>query len=155
MSPVIRIDDDVLGELKKRAVSMDMIFGAPNTVLRDVFGLGKVGTEDQVPPHKVDIVLTEADFKYALIPLPGDRRNFFPGYKIDFDMLTDDLGVLTAHVTSAPKGTPIGDRDGGRFVQGGLRPWYDKHPELKDGARVLIEALVPGKRYRMSVGRPK
>ncbi|MEE8471570.1 MAG: hypothetical protein V3S82_00220 [Dehalococcoidia bacterium] len=153
MSPVIRIDDDVLGELKRRAVSLDMIFEAPNTVLREVLGLEKVGTEEPGPPHKVDIVLTDADFQYAIIPLPRDRRSFFPGYKIEFDMLTDDLGVLTSHVTSAPRGTPIGDRDGGKFVQGGLRPWYDKHPELKAGARLVIEALVPGKRYRLSIAR--
>ncbi len=153
MSPVIRIDDDVLGELKRRAVSLDMIFEAPNTVLREVLGLEKVGTEELSPPQRVDIVLTDADFQYAIIPLPRDRRNFFPGYKIEFDLLTDDLGVLTSHVTSAPRGTPIGDRDGGKFVQGGLRPWYDKHPELKAGARLVIEALVPGKRYRLSIAR--
>ena len=153
MSPVIRIDDEVLGDLKRRAVSLDMIFEAPNAVLRNVLGLERVEHEEPIPPQKVGIVLTDADFQYAIIPLPRDRRNFFPGYKIEFDMLTDDLGVLTSHVTSAPKGTPIGDRDGGKFVQGGLRTWYDRHPELKAGARLVVEALVPGKRYRLSIAR--
>jgi len=39
MSPVIRIDDDVMNELKKRAVDLDMVFSSPNDVLKAVLGL--------------------------------------------------------------------------------------------------------------------
>ncbi len=39
MTPVIRIDDEVMGELKKRAVNLGLVFEPPNTVLRMVLGL--------------------------------------------------------------------------------------------------------------------
>lgn len=37
--PVIRIDDDVMRELQSHAVSMRLVFGQPNQVLRRVLGL--------------------------------------------------------------------------------------------------------------------
>jgi len=39
MTPVIRIDDDVMNELKKRAVDLDMVFSSPNEVLKVVLVL--------------------------------------------------------------------------------------------------------------------
>jgi hypothetical protein len=39
MSSVIRIDDDVMNELKRRAVELNMIFNTPNEVLKVIFGL--------------------------------------------------------------------------------------------------------------------
>lgn len=37
--PVVRVDDEVWEELKKRAVSLGLVFDTPNTVLRRVLGL--------------------------------------------------------------------------------------------------------------------
>lgn len=39
MTPVIRIDDDVWGELKRRAVDLGLVFEPPNAVLRMALGL--------------------------------------------------------------------------------------------------------------------
>lgn len=39
MTPVIRIDDDVWSELKRRAVDLGLVFEPPNAVLRVVLGL--------------------------------------------------------------------------------------------------------------------
>lgn len=39
MTPVIRIDDEVMGELKKRAVDFGLVFEPPNATLRRVLGL--------------------------------------------------------------------------------------------------------------------
>ncbi len=39
MTPVIRIDDEVIGELKKRAIDLGLVFEPPNATLRRVLGL--------------------------------------------------------------------------------------------------------------------
>jgi len=39
--PVLRVDDEVWEELKKRAVKLGLVFDTPNTVLRKVLGLGE------------------------------------------------------------------------------------------------------------------
>jgi len=39
LTPVIRIDDEVMEELKKKAIQLDLVFASPNTTLRQVFGL--------------------------------------------------------------------------------------------------------------------
>jgi hypothetical protein len=153
MAPVIRIDDEVLGELKKRAIALGLVFSTPNDVLRVILRIdvdGNGASEESENTIDVQLKTLYTPHRWALIPIPKGKRHFFPGYKVNFELITD-VGVLTAHVTSAPKGTPRGDPDGGKYVQGGLRLWYDKHPELKDGARLRIEALEPGKRYKLCV----
>ena len=47
MAPVIRIDDDVMKELKRRAVHLDMVFSTVNDVLRKVLELNKSDTNSQ------------------------------------------------------------------------------------------------------------
>ena len=39
MTPVIRIDDEVMNELKKRAIDLGLVFEPPNTTLRIALGL--------------------------------------------------------------------------------------------------------------------
>jgi hypothetical protein len=39
MTPVIRIDDDVMAELKKRAIIYDLVFESPNATLRKILNL--------------------------------------------------------------------------------------------------------------------
>jgi hypothetical protein len=39
MTPVIRIDDDVMAELKKRAITYDLVFESPNATLRKILNL--------------------------------------------------------------------------------------------------------------------
>ena len=39
MAPVIRVDDEVMNELKKRAVAFGFVFEPPNATLRGVLGL--------------------------------------------------------------------------------------------------------------------
>ena len=145
--PVIRVDDDVWRELQRRAVPL---VDTPNSVLRKILGL----TEDKVNSNERVIEIELSDLhspeKWALIPVPRDKRHFFPGYKVYFDLQADTRTIRT-RVTSAPKGTPVGDKNGGGYIQGGLRPWYDSHPGLKPGDRLRFEALEPGKRYRLSV----
>ena len=154
MTPVIRIDDEVMGELEKRAVHLGLVFGTPNATLRRVLGLDvdakalvdKIveDTLKQAAENKnvIELKLNASSREYVYIPLPKDKRRVFPGYKVSFELITD-VGVSTAHVPYPPN---TGGHIRGRFGQ-----WYAKHPELKAGDRLRIEVLEPGKRYKLSV----
>lgn len=149
--PVVRIDNDVWKELQQKA---EPLVDSPNTVLRRLLGLDSKKTVT-TPPHVIEIPLDNLHTRcwtsgWTLIPVPKDKRYFFPGYKIPFKLETD-IGVLSVKVTSAPKQTPVGDPDAGAYITGGLRQWYEKHPQLKDGNKVRIECLDPGKRYKLSL----
>jgi len=149
--PVIRIDDDVWSELQRRAVPL---IDTPNTVLRREFELDS--KKQAVPQgNAIEIQLNNLHTRcctkgWALIPLPKDRRHFFPGYKREFKLETD-MGTLMAHVTSASEGTPVGDPDAGAYITGRLRQWYEKHPQLQDGDKIRIECLDPGKHYKLTL----
>ena len=145
--PVIRVDDEVWKELQRRA---EPLVDTPNSVLRKLLGLtgDKVGNEEKV--IEIELSSLYSPRKWALIPVPREKRRFFPGYKVYFDLETDTQAIRT-RVTSAPKGTPVGDPNSGSYIQGNLRPWYNSHSKLKPGDRFRFEALEPGKRYRLSV----
>ncbi len=156
MTPVIRIDDEVMDELKKRAVALGLVFEPPNATLRRVLGLDVAmraiaeeivkDTLNQFGKNKnvieLKLKLNASSRKYGLIPLPKDKRPFFPDFKESFELVTD-VGVHKANVTSAP--------DTGGHIRGRFGPWFAKHPELKAGDRLRIEALEPGKRYELSI----
>ncbi len=152
--PVIRIDGEVWEVLQKRAIPL---VDTPNSVLRRLLGLGEVeagdsdGSEAEFKERAIEIVLNNIGTprKYALIPIPKSKRRFFPGYKVYFNLETD-IGTVETRVTSAPKGTPIGDPDGGAYIQGNLRHWYEQHPDLKPGDKLRFEVIKAGKRYRLS-----
>lgn len=152
--PVIRIDDEVWKELQKRATPL---IDTPNSVLRKSLGLEASKTDDydeesEIQEKTIEIIINNIDAKraYALIPVPKNKRRFFPGYKVNF-MLETDVATVETRVTSAPNGTPIGDRDAGTYIQGNLRHWYEKHPELQSGDKLRFEVIEPGKRYRLAV----
>lgn len=144
--PVIRIDDEVWKWLQSKA---EPLVDSPNAVLRRIAGLDKPKPQNE-KAIEVELRNLHTPQTYALIPIPRDRRHFFPGYKVDFELITD-IGVKIAHVTGGSKVTPIGDPAGGDFIVGGLRDWYDDHKELKVGDKLRIEALEQGKRYKLSV----
>lgn len=102
--------------------------------------------------RRIEITLTKihTPIDYALIPIPKEHRSFFPGYKEPFTLITD-IGEIRTKVTSAPKGTEYGDPEAGNYVQGGLKPWYDKHSDLKRGNKLIIEVIDPKKKYRLYV----
>lgn len=146
MAPVIRIDDDVWRELQKRA---EAFIDSPNTVLRKMLNLNT--TEVSGDDRYVEIVLDNlhSPRNFAVIPVPKQKRGFFPGYKVYFDLETD-VGIIKTRMTSAPKGTPVGDPTGGAYIQGNLRQWYDRHPEFKSGLKLCFEVIKLGEKYRLS-----
>jgi hypothetical protein len=157
MSPVIRIDDEVMEELKRHAIRLGLVFESPNATLRAILGLDRdVNKVDddviRIDSKSIEVILNSvySAREWALIPIPADKRLFFPGYKVKFELETD-MGTITTHITSDVKGTPIGDPKGGKYIQTGLREWFDNHPALKDGAQLRFEALKRGKRYKLSI----
>jgi hypothetical protein len=177
--PVIRVDDQVYTALNQRAVELGLVFPSPNDVLHHDYvevGQKAVGRSSQI--GNVDVLkhdyvkarqktvglstqtgnILEIELKglhtprqWALIPVPKDKRRFFPGYKVYFD-LTTDVGVFSTRLTSAQtKGTPLGDPHAGAYIQGNLRDWYNQHPELKPGDKLRFEVLEAGKRYKLSI----
>jgi hypothetical protein len=93
---------------------------------------------------------TESERKYAYFHLPKSNRRFFPGYKVDF-ILETDIGDIKTRVTSAKGETQRGDLDAGATVQGGLKQWYNKHPEVTLGRKLRFECIEPYKRYELVV----
>jgi len=147
--PVIRIDREVWTELQKRA---EPLVDTPNSVLRRILGIEKGESDGKPNMIEIELATLHTPRTFAAIPVPKSKRSFFPGYKVDFD-LESDVGVIRTRVTSAPRGTPVGDPEGGAYIQGGLRNWYDEHPDLKLGDKLRFEAIDHGKRYKLSIVR--
>jgi hypothetical protein len=106
------------------------------------------------PGSAIEITLRtiESNAKYGLIPLPEEHRRQFPGYEIPF-VLETDIGSLECHVTSDTGKPQKGHPTAGKRIQRNLIPWYKEHPELKDGAVLVIETLSHHKRYRLGIKR--
>lgn len=58
--PVVRIDDQVLSELKKRAVELGLVFKPPNDTLRRMLGL-----DPDLPPPVISFVPKKPRFGTA------------------------------------------------------------------------------------------
>lgn len=58
--PVMRVDDEVLDALKKKAIELDLVFSTPNQVLRNIFGLDKAShqSDDSVSLHTNPQIIT-------------------------------------------------------------------------------------------------
>ncbi len=79
--------------------------------------------------------------------IPKKYRGDFPGFKAPF-ILETAIGEITTYISCAPKGTLTGDPQAGHWV-GNLKKWYEKHPEIKVGDKLIFEIIEPLKRYRL------
>ena len=52
MAPVIRIDDEVMSELERRAYQWRLVFGTPNQALRRLLGLDNPSVFDEFARHE-------------------------------------------------------------------------------------------------------
>ena len=127
-----------------------MVFEPPNSTLRKVLGLDNNSVVIESIGDSVELELNASARKYVLIPIQKDKRHFFPGFKVDFELITD-AGSFRSHVTGSPGGAAPGDPEAGVQIRGGLGQWYLKHPELKAGDKVRFDALERGKRYKLMV----
>ncbi len=89
--------------------------------------------------------------KYRLIPISQKIRQFFPGYRVPFEV-DSDIGTFDVYVTSAGKHTFAGDKNAGGYLKGnGLTRWFDSHPELHSSDVIVFELIDPAKKYKMYV----
>ena len=68
--PTIRIDDDVMRDLQRRAVGLGLVFGSPNDVLRHVLGLN----EESLAVRSADALTNDYDGATAVRSTPSRRR---------------------------------------------------------------------------------
>lgn len=109
------------------------------------------GTEEALTGQVSELFMeVQISVTHKLLHLAKKNRRFFPGYRVPF-VLATDAGDVTTKVTSAPKGTLEGDADAGGYITAGLRIWFRKHPELKDGDKVRIEAVARPNRYKLQI----
>ena len=171
--PVIRVSDEVYKAIWERGKELGILFPSANDVLGADYVDGRrleatpgdvttekhelnapAKTNESPGGSSIRIPLRTIHYarEYALIPVPKTDRRFLPGYKVSFELETD-VGSITTRVTSAPRGAHNGDPEAGAYIQGNLRDWYNAHKELSNGAILQIDAVEPGKRYRLSVVR--
>jgi hypothetical protein len=91
--------------------------------------------------------------KWTWIEFPKEHRSFFPGFKIPFELETD-IDTILVRVVGGHGDSRIGDPGEGYYIQKGLKPWFEAHPELKVGSQLKFEALEPHKRYKLSIVSP-
>ena len=82
--------------------------------------------------------------KSKRIDIPSDKRNFFPADGVTFSLQTD-IGEFK---TSIRRGHSLSDKID--HIHGVSR-WFNAHPELKKGDKVIIEVIKPGEKYRLKI----
>ncbi len=95
-------------------------------------------------------VQNPSNIKFHHFYIPKGRRNFFPGYKISFELETD-TGIINTWVSSAPAGSQVGDPNAGVYIQANLAKWYKAHPTIKVGDKVRISVIESMKKYRLEI----
>ena len=100
---------------------------------------------------RVAVTLQNGSFmKFHRLHIPRNERALFPGYKQRFKIETD-IGDFETCVRSAPSGTQVGDPLAGKYIEMNLASWLDKHPETKVGDTVVLVAVEPMNRYRLTI----
>lgn len=103
------------------------------------------------PYDTLEVIIRNPTFiNFHLFMIPKDRRSFFPGYRMPFT-LEADIGEIKTYVTSARKGTQVGDPDAGAYIQRNLVEWYRRHPTIKVGDKVAFRVIELGKKYRLEL----
>jgi len=86
MTPVIRIDDEVMSTLKKRAIELGLVFEPPNTTLRRVLALdSQVLIDEEEVPRSGGTVMSKFLTIHTPIPIEEDRNEDDNGIWINQD----------------------------------------------------------------------
>lgn len=153
---ITKIDSEKHDEINEalKSIGLSYIRTTPQEIPPS--NIQKIRTRNVISKYtdRIEIILNKLHTPrtYSLIPLPKEYRSLFPGYKVPF-ILETDIGEITTKVTSGRKGTKLGDPEAGNYIQERLKTWYDKHRELKQGDRLIIEVIEPKKRYSLSISR--
>lgn len=106
------------------------------------------------PLDLVTIRVTPSFWNYNLISIASGYRHLFPGYREEFQLVTD-VDVFDVRITSASRGTPTGDPTAGRQLRSvhrnELARWFNHHPNLAAGDTITIEVLDPMCLYELKL----
>jgi len=100
-------------------------------------------------PNELLIEIKSSNIKNKHLRIPKNKRNFFPGYKVPFDIDTD-IGLINTWVSYARNAT-TGDLEKGKVIRAKLSRWYKKHPNIRVGDKVKITSIEPMKKYHLEI----
>ena len=143
MVPVIRIDNQVLEELKKEAIHLGQIFGTPNEVLRAILGLDvhENTLVDEVVGKVIEIKVWPAYIRYKYIGIRKEYQHLFPDFGTKVELTTDKGDMFPMKVYNNSGSMELWDLDG----------WFGKNPHLKVDDIILITTIEPMKKYRLEI----
>lgn len=159
MTPVIRIDEQVMDELKKRAVEFGLVFEPPNTTLRKILKLdlannmvieevksnttGKEIDDDKV----IDIRVTGSQQIRNKHPVvPKSRIDFFPPPGKSFELELPSSGTIHALMG---KGKTV-HRHMHSEPEGEIQNWW-RQMQIREGNILRFEEIMPKARYKVTV----
>lgn len=80
------------------------------------------------------------------------NRHLFPGFRVPFDLETD-IGTFPVRVLDSGASVPVRQlREGTQNPDAeihGLREWFEAHPQINVGDKLVVEVIEPMKRYRL------
>ena len=100
---------------------------------------------------KLEIILPSQSYIDSnAVSIRGINRDHFPGYKIPFevrykDIETNKKETIEMHISSAPKGTPVGAKEGVSFSRN-MNKIFENF-ELEIGDIITFKVVKPGKVY--------
>lgn len=100
--------------------------------------------------EEIKVVLRKSHIEYSHIYVPSEFRDFFPGYEIPFTVETN-IGEIETYITGASAGTEKGNATAGSYFSKGMTEWFNAHPALEAGDKVMIEIVKPKERYKLRV----
>ncbi len=162
MTPVIRIDDQVMDELKGRAVEFGLIFEPPNATLRrilkldmDVSGhevteevkINAAGIETAESERVIDICVTGSQQlrnKHPVVPM--SRIGFFPPPGVTFELELPSGKTISAMMG---KGKTV-HRHMHSEPEGEIQRWW-RQTQVKEGNILRFEEVAPKAKYKITV----
>ena len=100
--------------------------------------------EREIPVESMKLKVWRSYMEYEYIGIWKKHREFFPQYGATIELITDDGDIFRAKVGKSPAGST-------ELL--GLRDWYRKNPDLKEGDLILITPVEPMKKYRIQTRR--
>lgn len=109
-------------------------------------GIRRVQRYVDVEEDYFEVEITDTEVKYNILRFPREARRLLPGYKVPF-YLSEDGNQHKVTVSSARRGTEVGDHSAGNYITGLTSLW--RNSQIKPSDRVKIEKSED--QYRISV----
>lgn len=91
---------------------------------------------------------TPSSRKYNLIVLHREVSDYFPGFRVPFDITYKDDTISTWRVCSSKPGVKIGENQG-NYISKGIKAFFRRHENLASANTLTFRVNEPGKRYEI------